>query len=149
MDLNGRVALITGGKRIGQVVARELAARGMDLVLSYRGSKEEAEETAADVTRQGRRASTVSGDVSKPEDCRAAGETAVTRCRRLDVLVNMASIYRSRPLADLSVEDWNADLDINTRAAFLCAHAAVPHMRRGGGGRIVNISDWLSASGRP
>ena len=69
MELEGKVAVITGGKRIGRVVARELARRGMDLVLSYRGSKDEAEQTAADVEAAGRRATTISADVSRPADC--------------------------------------------------------------------------------
>jgi len=149
MNLSDKVAVITGGKRIGRVVARHLAAHGMDLVLSYRGSKDEADETVADVTGQGRRGTTVSGDVSKPEDCAAIIDHAVKTFGRVDVLVNMASIYRSRPLAKVSVDYWNTDLDVNTRAAFLCAHAAIPHMRRAGGGRIVNFADWLASSGRP
>ena len=58
MNLDGKVAIITGGKRIGRVVAQALAARGANLVLSYRGSKKEADETVADVEKAGRRAST-------------------------------------------------------------------------------------------
>ncbi|MEO7271590.1 MAG: SDR family NAD(P)-dependent oxidoreductase, partial [Vicinamibacterales bacterium] len=76
MNLDGKVAVITGGKRIGRVVAKELAARGMDLVLSYRGSKEEADQTVADVVAAGRRATTISGDVAKPDDCAAIVEHA-------------------------------------------------------------------------
>jgi NAD(P)-dependent dehydrogenase (short-subunit alcohol dehydrogenase family) len=64
MNLCGKVAVITGGKRIGRVVARELAQCGMDLVLSYRGSKDEAQQTAADVEATGRLATIVSCDVS-------------------------------------------------------------------------------------
>src|SRR5947208_15604299 len=77
MDLCGKVAVITGGKRIGRVVALELAAHGINLVLSYRGSKDEAEQTVADVQAAGRRANIVSGDVSKPADCLAILEHAV------------------------------------------------------------------------
>jgi NAD(P)-dependent dehydrogenase (short-subunit alcohol dehydrogenase family) len=149
MDLNGKAALITGGKRIGRSVAQELAARGMDLVLSYRGSRDEAEQTAEDVRQRGRRAVTISGDVANPQDCRAIVEHAAETFGRLDVLINMASIYRSQPLDAVSADDWNAEFDINARAAFLCAQAAIPHLRRVGGGRIVNIADWLAASGRP
>ncbi len=149
MELSGKVALITGGKRIGRVVAQELARHGMDLVLSYRGSKDEAEATVADVEAAGRRGSIVSGDVSKPPDCTAIVNHAVTTFGRLDVLVNMASIYRSKPFADATVNDWDADLNVNLRSGFLCAHAAIPQMRTHGGGRIVNIADWLAASGRP
>src|SRR5215510_14944647 len=123
MELCGKVAVITGGKRIGRVVAKELAQRGMDLVLSYRGSKNEAEQTVADVEASGRRATIVAADVSKPSDCEAILEHAVGTFGRLDVLVNMASIYRSKPLQDVSVDYWTTGLDINLRSVFLCSHA--------------------------
>jgi NAD(P)-dependent dehydrogenase (short-subunit alcohol dehydrogenase family) len=149
MNLDGKVAVITGGKRIGRVVAQALAARGANLVLSYRGSKKEADETVADVEMAGRRASTIVADVARPDDCRAVIEHAVTEFGRVDVLVNMASIYRSTPLASVTAEYWDTDLDVNLRSAFLCSHAALPHMRAAGGGRIVNFADWLARSGRP
>ena len=149
MELTGKVAIITGGKRIGRVVAQVLATRGMDMVLSYRGSKEEADDTVADVIAAGRRATTVVADVGKPEDCRAIIAHAVTTFGRIDVLVNMASIYRSTPLEAVTAEYWDTDIDVNLRSAFLCAHAVMPHMRAGGGGRIVNFADWLARSGRP
>lgn len=149
MDLCGKVAVITGGKRIGRIVAQQLATQGMNLVLSYRGSKEEAEQTVTDVEAAGRRATLVSGDVSKPADCLAIIEHAVETFGRVDVLINMASIYRSKPLQDVSLDYWITDLDVNLRSAFLCAHAAIPHMRSAGGGRIVNFADWLVRSGRP
>ena len=149
MDLCGKVAVITGGKRIGRIVARELADRGMNLVLSYRGSKDEAEQTAADVQAAGRRAVIVNADVSKPADCEAIIDQAMAAFGHIDVLVNMASIYRSKPLQEVSADYWTTDLDVNLRSAFLCAHAAIPHMRAAGGGRIVNFADWLVRSGRP
>ncbi len=121
----------------------------MNLVLSYRGSKEEAEQTAADVEAVGRRATTVAGDVSKPADCLAIVDRTIATFGRVDVLVNMASIYRSKPLQDVSADYWTTDLDVNLRSAFLCSHAAIPHMRAAGGGRIVNFADWLARSGRP
>ena len=61
----------------------------------------------------------------------------------------MASVYVQRPFAEVTAADWNAVIDVDLRAAFLCAHAAAPHMRRQGGGRIVNFSDWIAKSGRP
>ncbi len=149
MDLRGKVAVITGGKRIGRTVAQQLAANGMDLVLSYRGSKEEAEQTVADVSSLGRHGSIVNADVAKPEDCRAIVEHAISTFGRLDVLVNMASIYRSKPLHEVTVDFWDADINVNLRSAFLCAQAAISHMRSARGGRIVNFADWLARSGRP
>ena len=61
----------------------------------------------------------------------------------------MASVYAERSFADLTAADWNASMDVDLRAAFLCAHASAPHMRRQGGGRIINFSDWVARSGRP
>jgi NAD(P)-dependent dehydrogenase (short-subunit alcohol dehydrogenase family) len=149
MDLKDRVVLITGGKRIGQVVARELAERGAHVAVSYRGSKEEADATVADVQGLGRRAVAVAADVGRIDDCARLIETAVAELGRLDVLVNMASIYGAVPFDAMTDADWQKNIDVNLRSAFLCARAAVPHMRRQGGGRIINFADWLAKSGRP
>jgi NAD(P)-dependent dehydrogenase (short-subunit alcohol dehydrogenase family) len=149
MNLDNRVVIITGGKRIGRVVARELAARGADIVLSYRGSKTEAEETVRDVQGQGRRAIATVADVSNAADCAALIASARDAFGRIDGLVNMASIYGSTPFDELTEAHWDRDLNVNLKSAFLCAKAAVPVMRATGGGRIVNFADWLARSGRP
>jgi NAD(P)-dependent dehydrogenase (short-subunit alcohol dehydrogenase family) len=149
VDLPGKVALITGGKRIGLVVAEELAKRGADVALSYARSRPEAEAAAERVRAAGRRAAIVQADLTKPEACDALVATVVAELGRLDILVNMASVYVKKPFEELRASDWNATVDVDLRAAFLCAHAAVPHMRRQGGGRIINFSDWLARSGRP
>ena len=149
MDLSGRAALITGGKRIGAPVAKAFAEAGMDVALSYNSSRAEAEAVAADVRAAGRRAHIASANLANPDDCRALVEGAAAAFGRLDVLVNMASVYRAVPFDDTDEHAWNRVLDVDLRAAFLCARAAVPHMRRAGGGRIINFSDWVAASGRP
>jgi NAD(P)-dependent dehydrogenase (short-subunit alcohol dehydrogenase family) len=149
MDLIGKVALITGGKRIGQVVAREIAAKGVDVGLSYGRSQAEAENAAATVRAQNRRAAIFHADLTQPEACEALVTAVVERLGRLDILINMASVYVQKPFPDLTVADWNASIDVDLRAAFLCAHAAAPMMRNQGGGRIINFSDWLAKSGRP
>ena len=149
MDPTDKVALITGGRRIGAVVAIELARKGVDVSVVYRGSRSEAEETAETVRAIGRRALVVQGDLQQPEACSRVVEATVTEFGRLDILVNMASVYREKPLDALTVEDWDAQLSIDLRAAWLCAHAAIRPMRRSGGGRIVNFSDWVARSGRP
>jgi NAD(P)-dependent dehydrogenase (short-subunit alcohol dehydrogenase family) len=149
MELTNRVVIITGGKRIGRVVAQHLAERGADLVLSYRGSKTEAEATVQDVTTRGRRAIAVAADVSKAGDCASLAAAAVTAFGRVDALVSMASIYGSKPFDELTEADFDRDLAVNLKSAFLCAQAVIPAMRRTGGGRIVNFADWLARSGRP
>jgi len=149
MDLDRRVALITGGRRIGAVVAIELARRGADVAIVYRESRTEAEETADAVRAMGRRAMTLPADVRRPEACQQVVDDAVERLGRLDVLVNMASRYTSVPFDELTVQDWDSQLEVDLRAAWLCARAAAPHMRRLRGGRIVNVGDWTASSGRP
>lgn len=149
MELNGRVALITGGRRIGAVVAIELARAGADIAMVYRQSRAEAEETAASVRGLGRRAMVLQGDLRDPDACERVVDGTVDALGRLDILVNMASIYRARPFDELTLDDWDASLEIDLRSAWLCARAAAPHMRRLRGGRIVNFSDWTARSGRP
>jgi NAD(P)-dependent dehydrogenase (short-subunit alcohol dehydrogenase family) len=149
MELHDKVALITGGKRIGIVVAGALAGRGMDVALSYSRSRAEAEQAAADVRAAGRRAMTVEANLSEPADCGALVHGVAASFARLDVLINMASVYAEREFDALTVTDWDKVAHVDVRAAFLCAHAAVPHFRKQGGGRIVNFSDWIAKSGRP
>jgi NAD(P)-dependent dehydrogenase (short-subunit alcohol dehydrogenase family) len=149
MDLRDRVVLLTGGKRIGATVAVELAKRGADLGLSYNQSRAAAAATADAVRATGRRAFTWQADVSRAEDCEALVAATIAEFGRLDVLVNMASVYRSIPLDRMTGDDLQASLDVDLKSAFLCACAAVPHMRAAGGGRIVNFSDWLAVSQRP
>jgi NAD(P)-dependent dehydrogenase (short-subunit alcohol dehydrogenase family) len=149
MELAGRVALITGGRRIGAAVASDLARGGADLALVSRRSHGEAEETAAAVRAFGRRAEVLRGDLVDAETCARIVDEAVAALGRLDILVNMASTYRAAAVDDLTVAGWHAHLDVDLRAAWLCARAAVPHMRRLRGGRIINISDWTARSGRP
>jgi NAD(P)-dependent dehydrogenase (short-subunit alcohol dehydrogenase family) len=149
MHLESRVVIITGGRRIGRIVAQELATRGADVVLSYRGSKSEAEQTVRDVQARGRRALATVADVSKAADCAALIAAARDAFGRIDALVNMASVYGSTPFDELTEAYWDRDLTINLKSAFLCSQAAIPVMRATGGGRIVNFADWLARSGRP
>lgn len=149
MDLQSRVVLITGGKRIGAAVAVELARRGADIALCYRTSAEEAEACALEVRALGRRTVVIQVDLSRPDECSALIDRTAEELGRLDVLINMASVYVSKPLDELTVADWDASMAVDLRSAFLCAKAAVPHMRAAGGGRIINFSDWVARSGRP
>ena len=143
------MAFITGGKRIGAVVATELARRGSDIAVAYRSSRGEAEETADAARAFGRRALVLQGDLRLPDTCERLVDETVAALGRLDILVNMASSYAPKPFDELTVSDWNAQLNVDVRAAWLCSRAAVPHMRRLRGGRIINVSDWVARSGRP
>ncbi len=149
MQLLNRVALVTGGRRIGQVVAEELARHGADVALSYRSSRQEAEDTAERVRALGRRAVVLQADVSRPADCAALVAGVERELGGLDVLVNMASTYVARPLAELDEAAWRADIDANLSSVFYVTHAALRLLRRSSQARVVNFTDWLPASGRP
>jgi len=144
-----KVALVTGTRRIGAVVAEELARRGADVALVYMRSRGPADDAAAAIRALGRRAVTIQADLRQIDACARAVEETVSALGRLDILVNMASLYRAVAFDQLSQQDWDDNLAIDLRASYLCARAAVPHMRAAGEGRIVNFSDWLARSGRP
>src|SRR5262245_16646249 len=149
MDPRGKVALLTGGARIGQVVAQVLAGRGCSLVLTYRGSRDAAEAAAATARSAGVEACTVRADATDESQVAAAVAQAERTFGRLDILINMASTYVKTPLEQAGLKEWSAELDANATSAFLFSRHAAPLMRRAGAGRIVNVSDWLAASGRP
>jgi NAD(P)-dependent dehydrogenase (short-subunit alcohol dehydrogenase family) len=149
VKLESRVVLLTGAKRIGAEIAREVAARGANVAVVYRNSTEEAVAVADLVRAAGRGAHLIQADVSKPEEC----ERAVAECGRhfgrLDVLVNMASVYQRVDFDKTDPEAWRRPLSVDLDGSFFCSRAAVPFMRKTGGGRIVNFCDWVAASGRP
>jgi NAD(P)-dependent dehydrogenase (short-subunit alcohol dehydrogenase family) len=149
MNLSGTVALITGAKRIGAIVARALASRGVSVGLSYARSEAEARAAAEAVNAAGPRGEVFRADLSVPEACTTLVDGVAATFGRLDILINMASVYVRKPFDELTVGDWDAVVNVDLRAAFLCARAAVPHMRKQAGGRIVNFSDWVAASARP
>lgn len=134
---------------MGEAIAAELAQRGAHVGFTYRMSSEAADRAAAAVRAAGRRAVTVHANLGDPLECRAAVNEAAAALGRLDVLVNMASTYKQVPFEEQDADHWDRQMSIDLRAAFLCSKAAVPHMRRAAGGRIVNFSDWIAASGRP
>lgn len=134
---------------MGEAVADALAVHGADVVLSYRRSADAADRAAAAVRARGRRAHTIQADLARAADCRTVVDGAVAALGRLDVVVHMASMYRQVAFDDLDVDAWDAQLASDLRSGYLVSLAAVPHLRAAGGGRVVVVSDWVAASGRP
>jgi NAD(P)-dependent dehydrogenase (short-subunit alcohol dehydrogenase family) len=147
--LNGKGALITGGKRIGAAVAVALAGRGMQIALSFNRSRTEAEDVAGKVQGGGGRAFVYQADLSKAPEARTLVDRAAADMGRLDVLINMASVYSSVGFEEIDEHVWDSVMNVDLRAAYLCSRAAVSHMRARGGGRIINFADWIARSGRP
>jgi NAD(P)-dependent dehydrogenase (short-subunit alcohol dehydrogenase family) len=146
MRLGGKVAIVTGGSQgIGNAIAHGLAREGARIVIADLARAEEAAAAFEDGVG-------LTVDVSSEEDtARLAAET-VERCGRLDILVNNAGLYASlamRPFEQIPLEEWRQVMDVNVASMFLTCKAAVPAMREGGGGKIVNISSGTPFRGVP
>jgi pteridine reductase len=142
------VALVTGSgaKRVGNVVARALAARGFNLVLHANRSVQEAEETVEDVRRAGGQAIALSADLTNEAAARKLVDDAHQHFGRLDVLVNCAAIWRRVPLEKVTADEVRRNFEINTLATFICSQQAGLKMAaQPTGGVIINIGDWAVA----
>ena len=145
-ELKGRVAVVTGGNSgIGLGIAQGLAAAGAAIVVAGRRN-EKTLAAARALEKLDVRTVAVELDVRSEASCRAMVESTVQRFGRLDILVNNAgTTIRKQPQA-LTLAEWNEVMETNLTGAFVCAHAAYPHMRRGGG-KIINIGSMLSIFG--
>jgi pteridine reductase len=139
--LAGGVALITGGaRRLGRAFAEALAADGMRVAVHYGQSASEAEAVVAGIRTRGGEAVALGGDLTAAEVALALPQRVVEHFGRLDVLVNSAAVMERLPVAETTVAQWDAILDLNLRAPFLLAQQAAPHLRATGG-TIINIAD--------
>ena len=136
-----RRALVTGSARgIGRAIALALAERGLDVAVHYRRSLEDAEATARAVEARGRRAVLVRGDVTDPEEAAAIVAEAARGLGGLEVLVHNVGDYLYKDLEAVTAEEWRAILASNLDSAFYLTQAALPHLRRAGGGaRVVYL----------
>jgi NAD(P)-dependent dehydrogenase (short-subunit alcohol dehydrogenase family) len=145
--LKDKVALISGGGRgIGAAVARLFAQEGAAVVLGQR-TEAEGRATAESIRYQGGRAVYVRLDVTREEDWQSAVGTAVATFGRLDVLVNDASANNAKGVEDLSRQEWDQVVAVNQAGVWLGMKAAVPALRRGGGGSIVNVASVSALTG--
>jgi 2-dehydro-3-deoxy-D-gluconate 5-dehydrogenase len=146
-DLNGRVAIVTGGNGgLGLAMAKGLAEAGAAVLIA--GRSVEKNERAVDeiVARGGQAGSMVADLLDEASGARLVAE-AVSWYGRLDILVNNAGInIRKRP-EEYTLEEWHAVLDTNLTSAFLCAKAAHPELKRNGGGKVINIGSMTSLFG--
>ncbi len=142
LPLAGKRVLVTGGSRgIGAAIARQLAADGADIAITYEKSAELAEALAAEIRATGRKAVAVQADAGTPAGARAAVDDAVQGLGGLDILVNNAGIGRGGAFFDQSLEDIDALLDINVRGVLLTTQAALAHIPDGG--RIITTGSCL------
>lgn len=140
ISFKGLSVLVTGGSRgLGLVLARQLADEGARLTLVAR-DEEELERARNDVAAVGAEVLTVRCDVRRREEVNEAVTRAVTQYGRIDVLINNAGILQAGPIDALTVADFEEAMAVNFFGPLHFTLAALPHLRAGGGGRIVNIS---------
>jgi pteridine reductase len=143
VTLQGRWALVTGSaKRVGRVIAEELASRGVNVVVHYNTSAADADATVVALRARGVSATAVRADLGDAEQVRQLALEAERVSGGLALLVNSASNYLRTPFDTITETAWDTSLDVNLKAPFLLAWAIGRAMRARGEGCIVNVADW-------
>jgi pteridine reductase len=149
MDLNGKVALVTGSAhRVGRALALALAREGADIGIHYRSSAEDARATARDVEQLGRRAALLPADLADASAAEELPARARAELGRLDVLVNSASLFESAGLLEVSAAAWDRVMAVNLRAPFLLTRSAAPFLAEAAG-VVINIADLAGLQAWP
>jgi len=146
-DLKGRVAIVTGGNGgIGFGMAKGLAKAGARVVVAAR-NEQKSSAAVRELKALGSDAFALAVDVTDEAAVQTMADETVRRCGRLDILVNNAGINIRKPAHEMPLDDWKQVIDTNLTSVFVCARAVYPHMKRGGGGKIINIGSMLSIFG--
>src|SRR5262249_39304289 len=139
-ELRGRVALVTGASRnIGRAIALDLADAGAAVVVNTRASREAAETVVREIGARGGQALLALADVTDEAAVRAMVDAAIARFGRLDCVVNNAAVRPERPFEEMDLAEFRSVVGLILEGAFLCAQAALPHLKRSDGAAIVNI----------
>ncbi|MDM0043423.1 SDR family oxidoreductase [Variovorax dokdonensis] len=148
-DLSGKVALVTGGNGgIGLGMAKGLAQAGAQVVVAARNASKSAAAVEA-LRALGSDSFALEADVTNEAQVERLFAALGERCGRLDILVNNAGTTVRKTVDQLSLAEWNQVMDTNLTSAFLCCKAAFPHMKKSGGGKIINIGSMMSIFGAP
>ena len=142
MKLQDRVALVTGGSGgIGEAICRSLATQGAIVAVHYNRDSAGARDVAGSIAADGGRVEVLQADLTDPQEVAELMAAVTSKLGGLDILVNNAGItIGGQDIAETAVEDWARVMDVNVNSVFYACRAAVPHLRRRGGGSVVNIS---------
>ncbi len=147
-ELDGKVALVTGGSRgIGRAIALALADRGARVALNYVANEQAAKEVVGQIEAGGGKALAIQGDVSQSEDAKRLIKETQAEFDGLHILVNNAGLTQDDLLLRMSEEAWDRVMDVDLRGAFLCTKAAIRPMVRQRWGRIVNVASVAGLAG--
>ncbi|CEQ27904.1 3-oxoacyl-[acyl-carrier-protein] reductase [Paraclostridium sordellii] len=148
IDLNGKVALITGGSRgIGKAIAIKLASYKANIVINYTSNKEHALKVKEEIESYGVKSIVIKCDVSKSDEVNNMIEEVVKEFGQIDILVNNAGITRDGLLMRMKEEDFDSVIDINLKGVFNCTKSATKYMMKKRYGKIINISSVVGLIG--
>ncbi len=146
--MKGKCAIVTGGaKGIGKAIALKLASLGANIVLNYRSSSKEAEETAEEIKKLGVEVLTVKADISKLNEVENLVSEAKEKFGSIDIMVNNAGITKDTLILRMKEEDFDSVIDVNLKGVFNCMKAVTPVMVRQKHGKIVSISSVVGIAG--
>jgi len=141
MNLNGKVALVTGSSRgVGRAVALGFAQRGAKVVINYTSNENAANEVVAEVEAAGSSAVAVKADVASKEEVESLVGKSVEAFGKLDILVNNAGFTRPAMMVKMEEDQWDQVVDIHLKGAFLCSQAAGKLMKEQKSGKIINVT---------
>jgi 3-oxoacyl-[acyl-carrier protein] reductase len=147
-ELEGRVAIVTGGARnIGRVIGLELARAGAAVMVNVRSSLDEANAVAQEIIAQGGKAAVTLADVTDPKAVDLLIKATADTFGGIDILVNNAAVRRETAFENLSFAEWREVLSIILDGAYLAAHAALPHLLKSEQGAIINIGGLSAHTG--
>lgn len=150
MELKDKAALVTGGTLgIGAAIAIQLARRGADVAIAARHIDAEARKVESQIAALGQRCLLIAADMTAPDDCRRAVDTAASDLGRLDVLVHNAGGPSPGRIEDVTPEQWKMTMDLHVNANYYLCRAAVPHLRKQSEGAIVTVSSTAGIRGVP
>lgn len=143
LDLSGKAVIVTGsGRGIGRGIAQVMAALGARVAINDLDG-DSAEKTAGEIRRAGGTAIAAAGDVTSPDQVAAAVEKTIKEFNTVDILVNNAGIIGLKAFGEITLEEWNRMFAVHLTGSFLFSQAVIPHMRKSGAGKIINIaSNW-------
>lgn len=148
VNVNGRVAIVTGGSRgIGAAIAKELAANGIKVAINYNSNSEAAEAVVQEIEQAGGEAFAAQANVSDSAQARILVEETINKYGKLDILVNNAGITRDRTFRKITEEDWKSVIDVNLNSVYNMSTAALSHIQESDAGRIINISSIIGQAG--
>lgn len=147
-DLTGKSAIITGGsKGLGEAMAAGLASAGADVLITSRNANEAAVTADQIANDFGHRAIGMKSDVTSEEDVQTVVQRTIEQFGKVDILINNAGINTRGPIDELTYEQFKEVQDINVNGLWLVTRGVVPHMKKAGSGRIINLSSTLGLVG--